>query len=196
MNIKNYLGATEATTPKQFLVTGIPNTVGTPDTFSSVLDGVMVTISNDWATGTPVRVFEDDTSQTPLPVGLVAGTTYFLNRTDVQTYGLFADVALTIPVTWTANAAGAWGVVLVARAFSVVPLWFREAQFIAVKTLGGTANTGNVRAGASATLNELPILMEPTDNWSIKAPLGCRYDFRDWYFSVATGGDGIVVIYS
>lgn len=77
--------------------------------------------------------------------------------------------------------------------------YFRKATIKAVKTLDGlsaTANAGDVVIGASATASQQPITLAPGDEYTIEAPVGAKYDFRNWYLDVANSGDGVVVIYS
>lgn len=84
-------------------------------------------------------------------------------------------------------------------ALTAAQTYFRKAIIIAQKTLdglAGAANTGNVAIGASGTAAQQPILLTPGDSYVIDAPIGGKYDFRNFYLDVANAGDGVVVIYS
>lgn len=73
---------------------------------------------------------------------------------------------------------------------------FRKAILMAKKDLTGTDNADIVALGPSAEANEQPIVLQPGDSYVLEAPLGAKWDFRDWNFLVAADNDGLVVIYS
>jgi hypothetical protein len=79
--------------------------------------------------------------------------------------------------------------------FSTTQLEFRYAIVTALKTLAGGANTGVVKIGPSANVSEQPIALNPGDSYALPTAPGAKFDFRDWYFAVATNADGLVVQY-
>ena len=74
--------------------------------------------------------------------------------------------------------------------------YFRKATILAKKALAGTANTGNIQLGPSGTASEQPYTLGPDDEITLEPPLGAKWDFQDWYITVANDNDGVVVIYS
>lgn len=74
--------------------------------------------------------------------------------------------------------------------------FFRKAKIIAKKSLSGAANTGIVKLGPSAAVNEQPFELFPGDEITLEAPLGAKWSFTSWYIDVINAGDGVVVIYS
>ncbi len=82
------------------------------------------------------------------------------------------------------------------KALASTRTYFRRATILACKALDGTNNTGDVQLGPSASASEQPFLLAPGDQVSLEAPTGAKWDFEDWYFTVASDGDGLVVIYS
>jgi len=81
-------------------------------------------------------------------------------------------------------------------ALSATSKLFQRATIIALKTLAGGTNSGNVNLGASSTVNQQPYVLEPGDEIVLEAPIGKQWNFTDWYLDVANSGDGVVVIYS
>lgn len=73
---------------------------------------------------------------------------------------------------------------------------FQHATIIAKKSLSGTANTGDVKLGPSATANQQPYILAPGDEITLDAPFGKKWNFQSWYLAVENAGDGVVVIYS
>jgi hypothetical protein len=74
--------------------------------------------------------------------------------------------------------------------------YFRKATILAKKAVAGTANSGNIQLGPSATASEQPYTLAPDDEITLEPPLGAKWDFTDWYITVANDNDGVVVIYS
>lgn len=79
---------------------------------------------------------------------------------------------------------------------STVGTFFRVARIIAAKTLAGGANTGIVNIGWSSTASQQPIALAVGATIVYEAPVGASHDLSDLYLSVASAGDGIVVVYS
>lgn len=82
---------------------------------------------------------------------------------------------------------------------SSTPRQFRNALVMAQKSLDGAAagkgNAGKVYLGMSAEANEQPIEMSPTDERVFEAPGDGRWDLSQWYMTVESDGDGLVIIY-
>jgi hypothetical protein len=79
---------------------------------------------------------------------------------------------------------------------AVVGTWFRIARIIAAKTLAGGANTGIVNIGWSSAASNQPIALAVGASIVYEAPVGAKHDLSDLWISVASAGDGIVVVYS
>lgn len=76
---------------------------------------------------------------------------------------------------------------------------YRTLKLIACKSLAGPTaapNTGMVKIGNSASVNEQPIEMNPGDERSFDAAAGKQEDMAKWFMTVANDGDGVVAIYS
>jgi len=73
---------------------------------------------------------------------------------------------------------------------------FYTAKIIAVKTAAGDANTGNVKVGANAAVNNQPYILAPGDEITIEAPGNNQRRFDDWYVDADNANDGVMVIYS
>ncbi len=74
--------------------------------------------------------------------------------------------------------------------------YFRRATILGMKALAGTNNAGNANLGPSATASQQPYLIAPGDVVILEAPTGAKWNFQDWYFTVTSDNDGLVVIYS
>jgi hypothetical protein len=73
----------------------------------------------------------------------------------------------------------------------------RNFTLIACKGLDGptaSPNTGKVFIGQSAAASQQPIEMSPGDERSFEKEGGV-FDLASFYLTVATNGDGVVVIY-
>jgi len=81
-------------------------------------------------------------------------------------------------------------------AFSSVVLNCRRAKVLGKKAIAGTANAGAIKIGLSATAANQPISLAPDAELELEAAPGGRLDLSNWYFTVASSGDGVVVIYS
>lgn len=97
---------------------------------------------------------------------------------------------LTSPIQFAVNTNIATG----PTPLSATQRYFRYVVITAVKDESSAANTGAVKLGASATASKQPITLNQGDSYVIQAPVGSKYDFRDFYFTVANDGDGLVVI--
>jgi hypothetical protein len=74
----------------------------------------------------------------------------------------------------------------------------RKFSLIAAKGLNGPSaspNAGVVFIGQSATAGQQPIEMSPGDERSFGDANGPLMDLSKFYLTVATSGDGVVVIY-
>ena len=73
---------------------------------------------------------------------------------------------------------------------------FQKAVLLAKKSLDGTLNTGAVFLGPSSAADEQPYELQPGDEVILAPPVGQSWNLAAWSFTVATSGDGLVVIYS
>jgi hypothetical protein len=74
----------------------------------------------------------------------------------------------------------------------------RNFTLIAAQTLEGptaSPNTGLVKVGNSAVAAEQPIEFNPGDERGFAPRDGGMYDLSQYYFTVATDGDGLVVVH-
>jgi hypothetical protein len=75
--------------------------------------------------------------------------------------------------------------------------FFRIAYILAVKTLSGTANTGTVKLGWNSAASSQPLaLATGSAPFLYQAPVGATHDLGDLWISVASSGDGVVILYS
>ena len=74
--------------------------------------------------------------------------------------------------------------------------YFRKAIIYAVKTLAGAVNTSDVNLGFSGTASQQPILIPPGGEYTLEPPNGAKWNLADLYLTVATNGDGVVILYT
>lgn len=79
---------------------------------------------------------------------------------------------------------------------AAVATYFRKAIIYAVKTLAGAVNTSDVNIGFSGTASQQPIVIPPGGEYVLEPPNGAKWNLADLYLTVATNGDGIVVLYT
>jgi hypothetical protein len=80
-------------------------------------------------------------------------------------------------------------------AMSATNLWVQRVTVLGKKTLSGTVNAGSINLGPSSAASEQPYVVVSNDVITIEAAAGVEFNLADWYFIVASDGDGIVVIY-
>lgn len=95
--------------------------------------------------------------------------------------------------------------ILVTNPSTTVPLQlssvvknFRHATVIACKSLAGPSvgpNTGMVKIGLSANASEQPLEMNPGDERNITTAAMQMLDLSQYYLSVATANDGVVILF-
>lgn len=79
------------------------------------------------------------------------------------------------------------------EAVSATSLAVQSVEFIAQKDQG-SANSGNIWIGFSATNGAQRRLMAPGDVWAITADQGQKLDLAGIYVDVATNGDGVTYV--
>ena len=72
--------------------------------------------------------------------------------------------------------------------------WVKKVTLIAKKT-NVTANTSPVQVSTQNGLPSGPIILNPGDIWVIDVAPNCEFSLSDWFFKVATDGDGLLVIH-
>lgn len=84
------------------------------------------------------------------------------------------------------------------HAFSAAdtPRYFRKATILGKKSLDGTSNVGAVHIGASGAEDEQPYTVNAGDEIILEAPVGAKWDLRDWSGVADENSDGLVIIYS
>lgn len=80
--------------------------------------------------------------------------------------------------------------------FSATKLEFRYAVVMGKKDIAGTNNTGAIKIGISGSASNQPISIASNGEYVLAPPLGCKWNFQQFYFVPANDNDGIVVLYS
>ena len=73
---------------------------------------------------------------------------------------------------------------------------FRWAMVLGKKDLAGTNNASSVFVGISNANGEQPLEIIPGQAYAFPVPAGEQWDFLNFFFIVASDGDGVVVIYT
>ena len=78
---------------------------------------------------------------------------------------------------------------------SLTDEYFRKATIMGLKA-DRTANTGIIYLGVGATNDTQPFAIAAGAVIYINAPVGSRYNWKDWWLDAATAADGVVILYS